>query len=171
MHPIGKIHQKHSRGAGLVEVLVAVVVIAIGMLGIASMYVTTLGAKTTSLSRTKAINLAYDMGDRIRANPTGGTSYNLARTAATTAVNCSTATCTSAQIAASDLDQWNSIVTSSITGLPQAGRSVVYTPSADSATPDIYTIQLWWFEKGAGTLTISYPVQICSRTQNINCLP
>ena len=58
------------RGFTIVEALVALVVLAVGMLGIASLYVTTLRASGSATSRMQAINLAGDLGDRIRANRT-----------------------------------------------------------------------------------------------------
>lgn len=59
------------RGFTLVEVLVALVVMAVGLLGIAGLYVEGLRAGRTSVYRSAAITLASDMADRIRANPTG----------------------------------------------------------------------------------------------------
>ena len=47
-----------SRGVGIVEVLVALVVIGVGMLGVASLYVISLQAKTSAGARMQAVNLA-----------------------------------------------------------------------------------------------------------------
>jgi type IV pilus assembly protein PilV len=60
-----------ARGFTLVEVLVALVVMAVGLLGIAGLYVEGLKAGRTSLYRSAAVTLASDMADRIRANPDG----------------------------------------------------------------------------------------------------
>ncbi len=59
------------RGFTLVEVLVALVVMAVGLLGIAGLYVEGLRAGRTSIYRSAAVSLASDMADRIRANPAG----------------------------------------------------------------------------------------------------
>ena len=64
-----------QRGFTIVEALVALVVLAVGMLGIASLYVTTLRASGSAMSRMQAINLASDLGDRIRANRTAEAAY------------------------------------------------------------------------------------------------
>lgn len=147
----------------MVEVLVALVVMSVGMLGIASLYVTALQAKTTSGSRMKAVNLAYDIADRIRANPTATASYLLAAGAATPAQNCATATCSAAQMAAADLNAWNTLVTSAITGLPgasSANRSIVQTAAPTAVSPEILTITLTWTEVNSGTLTYALEVQI-----------
>ena len=63
------------RGFTLVEVLVALVVLAVGMLGIAGLYVESLRAGRTSIFRTTAVYLAADMADRIRANPQASADY------------------------------------------------------------------------------------------------
>lgn len=61
----------HQHGFTLVEVLVALVVLAVGLLGIAGLYVEGLRAGRTSVYRSAAVILASDMADRIRANPGG----------------------------------------------------------------------------------------------------
>jgi type IV pilus assembly protein PilV len=160
-HILMKSMDHKQSGVGMVEVLVALVVMSVGMLGIASLYVTTLQAKTTSLSRMKAVNLAYDMADRIRANPTAVANYILATSGTTTATNCASATCTAAQMAASDLNQWNTLVTNAITGLPgTVTRSIVQTAAATATTPEVLTINLSWTEVNSGTLTYALQVQI-----------
>lgn len=63
------------RGFTLIEVLVALVVMSVGMLGIAALYLEGLRAGRTALYRTTAVNLAADMADRIRANPNAGLAY------------------------------------------------------------------------------------------------
>ena len=55
--------------------LVALVVLSVGMIGIAALYGQGLGASRTALYRTHAVNLAADMADRIRVNRRGGASY------------------------------------------------------------------------------------------------
>lgn len=154
-------HRSTQLGVGMVEVLVALVVMSVGMLGIAGLYVTTLQAKTTSLSRMKAVNLAYDMADRIRANPIATANYLLSTTGTTTSTNCAGAICTPAQMAASDLFQWNALLTNPTTGLPgTVQRSIVQDSAATPTTPEVLTIRLSWTEVNSGTLTYSLQVQI-----------
>lgn len=62
--------RRHT-GFTLVEVLVALVVMAVGLLGIAGLYVEGLRAGRTAVYRSAAVTLASDMADRIRANPGG----------------------------------------------------------------------------------------------------
>jgi len=62
---------KRQSGFSLLEVLIAVVILSVGLLGLAGMQVTSLKYVTSSLQRTQATSLAYDMLDRIRVNPNG----------------------------------------------------------------------------------------------------
>lgn len=55
-------------GFTLVEVLVAVVVLAVGLLGLAGLQVTSVRFNNSAYLRSQATNLAYDIADRIRAN-------------------------------------------------------------------------------------------------------
>lgn len=58
----------HSRGVSLIEVLVAVVVLSIGLLGLAGLQATGLRTTTSAYERSQAVFLANNMADRIRAN-------------------------------------------------------------------------------------------------------
>jgi len=63
--------RKHSRGVSLIELLVAVLVMGIGVLGITGLQLVSLQNNRSALMRAEAVQLAYDMMDRVRANPTG----------------------------------------------------------------------------------------------------
>ena len=62
-------------GFTLIEVLVALVVMSVGMLGIAGLYVTSMQAGRTSLFHHHAVTLAGDIADRIRANSRAAIAY------------------------------------------------------------------------------------------------
>jgi type IV pilus assembly protein PilV len=57
-------------GFTLLEVLIAMVVLSIGLFGLAGMQTMTMRANTSSYHRSLASMLANDMMDRIRSNPT-----------------------------------------------------------------------------------------------------
>ena len=69
-------HRHRSRGFTLVEAMVALIVLSIGLLGIAALYIETLRAGRTSLYRTEAVNLATDLADRMRANRIPANAYD-----------------------------------------------------------------------------------------------
>ena len=66
-------------GIGLIEILVTVLILGIGILGVASTQVVSLQMNTQSQSRSQAVLLAEDLLDRIRANPDNIAGYALAQ--------------------------------------------------------------------------------------------
>ena len=67
-----------QRGVGLIEVLIAVLVMAIGMLGIAALQSITLKNSGGAAERTQAVIETYAMLDILRANKSGLAAYNTA---------------------------------------------------------------------------------------------
>ena len=64
-------HHKSVVGFTLIEVLVTVVVVSIGLLGLAGLQISGLRANMSSEARSKATLLASDIIERMRANPLG----------------------------------------------------------------------------------------------------
>ncbi|MCU7871915.1 MAG: type IV pilus modification protein PilV [Candidatus Thiodiazotropha sp. (ex Lucinoma borealis)] len=69
--------RKNCQGMTLVEVLVAAVVIAIGLMGVAALQVAALQGSSNSQYRSRATDLASSLADRIRANLTAIDAYRL----------------------------------------------------------------------------------------------
>ncbi len=139
---------RFARGFSLVESLVALVVLSVGLLGIAALYVSALRFGRTALLRSDAVTLAGDMVDRIRANASGGANYALAAGAANTAVAaCSAAGCTAAQMATTDKAQWAALLARSL----PAGTGTVAVNT--STSPTTYTITVRWTEPNVGAQT------------------
>jgi type IV pilus assembly protein PilV len=67
----------HQRGFTLLEVLIALLVLAIGLLGLAALQTTGLRSNTMATTRTHATQLAYDISDRMRANVAGSYTTNV----------------------------------------------------------------------------------------------
>ena len=69
-----------SRGLTLVEILIALLIMSIGLLGLASLQTLSLKFNTSAYYRTQATQLAYDFADRMRANRQAalGGSYSIA---------------------------------------------------------------------------------------------
>ena len=123
-------------GFSLIEALVALIVLSVGMIGMAALYAQGLGASRTALYRTIAVNLVADMADRIRANRLAGAEYNAAGAPNGCGPGGGTA-CTPAQLAAYDKLVW---ATALDRELPGAAGTVEYTPG----TPPTYTITVSW---------------------------
>lgn len=62
---------RRARGASLIEVLVAVVVLSLGLLGLAGLQMTSLRSNHSAYLRSQATLLAYDLTDRMRADCSG----------------------------------------------------------------------------------------------------
>lgn len=71
---------RRQAGISLIEVLIALLIMTIALLGAAALQVNALKYTDSAALRTKASFIAYDMMDRIRANPTG--TYAIANLAA-----------------------------------------------------------------------------------------
>lgn len=124
-------------GYGLIEVLVAVLVLAIGLLGLAGLQTQSLRFNNEAYFRTQATILAMDMADRLRANlPTARNnpgSYTFAKTEGIPASvkDCSSAECSLAELAQFDFKAWKE---KALELLP--GAEVAVTPEAvGTATP------------------------------------
>ncbi len=66
--PVGSLSRSRSRGFTLLEVLIAVVVLSIGLLGLAGLQATGLRNNHSAYLRSQATMLAHDIFERMRAN-------------------------------------------------------------------------------------------------------
>jgi type IV pilus assembly protein PilV len=135
-----------NRGFSMVEAMVALLVLAVGMLGIAGLYVTSLRASGSALLRTQAVNLAADMADRIRANPTASVAY--AAAAADNGCVGGVVDCTPAALAADDLFRWQAQLRTTLPddGDPNTPQGSVVV--AGASAPFAYVISVTWVEPG-----------------------
>ena len=129
------------RGFSLVESMVALVVLSVGLLGVARMYVYSLQNVRTALLNSQAVMLAADMADRIRANRTAGIDY--AGAAANFGCVNGGVDCTPTQMAANDLLVWQAEVA---TALPN-GQAVVAVNVA--TLPTTFVITVVWSDVGS----------------------
>lgn len=138
---------KRTGGFTLLEALVALVVLSVGMLGIAALFVDSVARGRTALSTTKAVVMAADMADRIRANAVAGAAYGgaAANNNCTDGAASGATLCTPAQMAAHDLLLWQTAIADPRIGLPDGVGTVVHD---GSTTPDTYVITITWTEVG-----------------------
>ncbi|MEM7431470.1 MAG: type IV pilus modification protein PilV [Pseudomonadota bacterium] len=148
-------HTVHrQRGFSLVEVLIALVIMSVGMLGIAGLYVHSLQAGRTSQFSHQAVTLAGDVADRIRANPTAGADYAGAG-GANNACGGVASNCDATAMADSDIFLWKDQAQNT---LPGGQVDVTYD---DTTTPPQFTISVSWEDPGSpGGETPSYDVTI-----------
>ena len=129
-----------ARGFTLIEVLIALIIMSVGMLGIAGLYVHSMQAGRTSVLRHNAVTLAGDIADRIRANPTAGAAYALAganNNCVDGGIDCSVA-----EMAANDIFLWDQQAAAT---LPNGQVNVVFN---NGVVPPTYQITITWTEPG-----------------------
>lgn len=96
-------------GFTLLEVLVAIVVLSLGLLGLAGLQAATLRNNQIAYYRGIAVQQTYDMADRIRANQAGAAAGNYDNLTAITPADpdCVANVCSAANMAVADHSQWN----------------------------------------------------------------
>ncbi|GBU15322.1 hypothetical protein AwPolaro_07000 [Polaromonas sp.] len=107
-----------QRGISLLESMVAIVVMAIGILGILGVQLRTLADTQTSVRRAQAIRLIEDLGERMKINPNAHANINNYvsgwRTdeppTAQAAKLCDSDNCSHTELAAYDLSEWRRAV-------------------------------------------------------------
>jgi len=62
--------RQHQRGVGLIEVLIAVLVLSIGFLGIAALQAKSLSTNNSAMARSMAVVASYSIFDAMRADIT-----------------------------------------------------------------------------------------------------
>ena len=146
-----------NKGFTLMEVLVALAVLSIGLLGMAGMQLFSLSSNRDAYMRTQATYFAYDMVDKIRANRDvaliGG--YNSALGAIPAFINCqtTTATCSPVQLANFDLLQWKCALGSFAGNVACVAPHNLTTilPGGDGSVTRVgndFTVTVRWTERG-----------------------
>jgi len=136
-----------ARGFSIVEAMVALVVMSVGMLGIAGLYVSSLKAGRTAILRTQAVNLASDIADRIRANRIAQTAYDTAVVAPCSVPGggATLAQTAARNLAATDTCQWRTTIQAI---LPQGTGVIAFVAGNPAGMPNTYIVTVNWQEPG-----------------------
>jgi len=107
---------RSQRGDTMIEVLVTIIIIAIGVLGAAALQVTTLKNLSSSNSASIAAIVVEDFSERMRANPTAALAGNYVHSAAPDLPypNCVLDACSMADLATYDMGTWWEQLTSTL---------------------------------------------------------
>jgi type IV pilus assembly protein PilV len=160
---------RRDRGFSLIEVLVALIIIGVGMLGIAKIQALSYASTGTAAARSIAAIEASSLAAAMRANrdywttaAAGGTqtitTVGAAVTSSTDATllspgACSAVACSMQQLAAYDLQNWATSLNGS---LPASSSTITCVPPTAGvpAMPAGYpigcTIQITWIERSTG---------------------
>lgn len=147
-------------GITMIEVLVAVLILAIGLLGVAGLQSVSLKNTADVFFEQQAMNYSQDLINRIMANRAAAEDGDYASTPPVSepGTNCSSTNCTSAQMASWDLWQWNEALTSGFASPPSAAATINWDD-----TNGEYTVAITWDSEGAGS---EYAAPICTSANN-----
>jgi len=144
--------RKKQQGFTLLEVLIALLVLSIGLLGLAALQTTGLRSNEMASMRTTSTMLAYDITDRMRANGQGvlDGDYIIDTGAVTgTVTDCTSTDCTTAQMALYDLNQWKNAIATLPGGLGDITQ--------DAGPPLTHTITVRWDQNRTGATGTTCP--------------
>ncbi len=162
IHPVptrggraGSSDRPRQAGFTLIEVMVALIVLVLGVLGAAAMTLTAIRDSKQSGLRSTASALAYEVSDLMRANP--GQEAIFKGTTSAPVATCWTTGCSFAagDMASNDLYEWRRKLQGP-NGLPN-GDAVIcrdstkladsFYPACDNATTSPLVVKLKWDEK------------------------
>ena len=132
------LNQRKQRGLTLVESMIALLVISVGLLGIAALQITSMKQNASALNHSRAVWIGYDMADRIRANIGQFARYAGIDTNTAYSENC-TGGCNTIQMVTSDAEEWSA----QMQNLP-AGRGMI------TGNANRLVIAVMWDDEGTG---------------------
>jgi type IV pilus assembly protein PilV len=140
-------HKKREQGFSLMEVLVTVVILSIGLLGLAGLQAKSQQFTQSSYLRSQAAVLANDIMDRMRANrtaalisPTSGYAIDMSGDAPSSPSNCHTGACDTDDMAEFDKAQWLNTIANT---LPSGDGEVATTP-LPGGTGYLFQVSIQW---------------------------
>ena len=150
---IGTRMRRNHRGFTLLEILVALLVLSIGLLGLAGLQTFSLRNNHSAFLRSQAVVLAYDALDRMRSNRDQamlgtGSAYNTSYSQAAgsySSTGCSS-NCTSSDLATYDLAAWKD----DVARLP-GGQAQISIDANNKATVRVR----WSDNRDNNTLTVA----------------
>ena len=139
-----------TSGFSIIEVLVALVILSVGLLGLAALQAEGLRGTSAAIQRTTAVSYASDIADRMRANNSGLANYVVSRSDKALkgrSLTCgddhvsgnpvNAKTCTATDMAQHDLFKWKAELGDRYEGLIES--------SADAENR--YTITVFWTDR------------------------
>lgn len=137
---------KSHSGFTLLEVLIALLIFSIGLLGLAGLESQSLRFNHSAYLRTQASYMAYDILDRMRANRATALNnqYNASISSSGTDHSCDQAatTCTTSEMAQHDIYEWKQLLSQ----LPNGKGSV-------TRSGDVFSITVQWDDPITGALS------------------
>ena len=149
-----------SHGFTLLEVLISLLILAVGVLGVATLQLSTYDQLRTSNNFPMAAQLSGNMADRMLANSAQALAgaYNHTAPSTSSAPDCYSSTCSAAERAAFDVAQWQARIAGNDdtwggAGLP-SGRGEV---AAVTGTTNEFEIIVRWDDDRSGSTDTDCP--------------
>lgn len=175
----------HQRGASLIEILVAVLLLSIGLLSMVGLQVNALKLSKEAQFRSAAADLANSFAEAAKANVSGALANGYNYTVAYVAPNGPIAVpntcrdgvnpCTAAQIAADDLASWRE---SARLSLPGGSLFAVLVPGGPNTPTSIDLWVLWQgpqsddiADAATAQLNNNCPAAIPNANRALQCMP
>jgi type IV pilus assembly protein PilV len=153
LKPLTSVSPHSQKGVSLLEVLIAVLVLSVGLLGIAGLQTANLRNTQSAHQRTVAVLLAASMSERIRANPTAAVAglFVLGK-------NCTPLTA-GASIESVEHANWMTEIQTNLGAVETSCGEVLY-----DAVTLTYTVNVYWDDSravgGQTDMNITHVVRI-----------
>ncbi len=136
---------KRQQGSSLIEVLVTIVIISVGLLGMANVQLAAMALNQNAYQRLQAVNLANEIADSLFVNSTQAVAGDY------TLLLNGNGNAPAGTVAAEDITHW---IAQASRKLP-SGRVVISSPQVMgiAANVKVYTITICWLEKNADIAT------------------
>ena len=134
---------RHARGMSLIEVMVSVLVLAVGLLGVAAMQSLALRGVQGSLESTQAVMATSSILESIRANRAQADAYNMAKI-------CSGTVTASDALAQSDKNAWLTSLKTTIGSGVSDTTTCGQIENCDDANATTCKITVYWDDTRAG---------------------
>lgn len=142
---------RRAAGFTLIEVLIALIVLVLGVLGAAAMTLTSLRDGKQSIYRSQATALAYELSDLMRANPSTSAQAVFTSSSGSLVSSCWTTGCSTDDTARNDYAEWKAKVPQM---LPNGDAVICHDltkldqyPACDNAATAPLVVKLKWDEK------------------------
>lgn len=148
---------RHQAGFTLIEVMVAFMVMAIGLLGVMGLQNTAIRNNVDTTAQMQAVLLSKEMADLVRANPIALAARSYNNIVGANVASCTTTGCQPAQMAQYDKWLWDARLVESIgagaTGVvcvdstPEDGTSAASAACDNSGNR--WAVKIWWVDGNA----------------------
>ncbi len=118
-----RVKYRYQQGVSLIEVLVAMFLLGVAVIGFVALQVRALSASNESAYRSQAMSVAQDLAERMRSNYGQISAYKNANWAVTPTRDCYAGTCTAAQMVEFDVRLAKEIASSSLPNGDVAART------------------------------------------------